>query len=204
MHKNLVIIFIFLAATLASAQETDDSTAVKFDIHYSWVMLPYDSCKNVRVSILNWSKNDDSSAYIFDHRDTFTQKPDGYHFKETGEHHVTIISKGKNGKNYIYEKTLYIDCDSSSRFYFPNPYHYCGSQIEFSIIPDSTISNLSIRIFDRWGNFIDEVSGDTISWQGTESKTGKLCPQGTYFYVLFYIDRRGNNRYMYGQISIIR
>jgi hypothetical protein len=40
-----------------------------------------------------------------------------------------------------------------------------------------------MKIFDRWGNPVFESTDPMLSWDGTDSKTGKDASEGVYYYV---------------------
>lgn len=45
-------------------------------------------------------------------------------------------------------------------------------------------SDNEITIYNRWGNLVFEASGYQNNWNGTEMKSGRPLPDGTYYYVL--------------------
>jgi gliding motility-associated-like protein len=43
-----------------------------------------------------------------------------------------------------------------------------------------------IKIYNRWGELVFESTDSDVHWDGTVMNKGKLCPQGTYFYIINY------------------
>lgn len=207
--KNILFSLLLIPSHfISSGQKQNDSLAVEFDIHYNWFISSKDSCKNIRLEVLNWTKNDDSSIYIFNNRDTFYKKPDHYKLKETGEHHVKIISFGKSGKEYIYENKLIVECDTNLSFTVSS-WNGCGSHTEFSFHTDSTLSDQKLIVFDRWGELIFESVELPVKWEGQVNKRNNFgsearCASGHYPYIFFFKDRNNINRYFLSHFTIIR
>ncbi|MEL6945290.1 MAG: gliding motility-associated C-terminal domain-containing protein, partial [Bacteroidota bacterium] len=44
-----------------------------------------------------------------------------------------------------------------------------------------------LQIYNRWGHLVYEVEGYENDWNGTWK--GKLLPDGTYFYILTFLDK---------------
>jgi gliding motility-associated-like protein len=44
------------------------------------------------------------------------------------------------------------------------------------------IKKLEVEIYDRWGVKLYEWNTVDGGWDGKNSSTGKLCPDGTYYY----------------------
>mgnify|MGYP003683232633 FL=1 len=62
-------------------------------------------------------------------------------------------------------------------------------------------SDLRIQIFNRWGSPVYQIYGEYEVWGGT-SKSGKLLPVATYYYV---IEMNDENKTVYrGDVSILQ
>ena len=51
------------------------------------------------------------------------------------------------------------------------------------ILPIKYIEKIDIKIFDSWGVPVFETTDPMINWNGVNSHTGKMCADGTYYYV---------------------
>lgn len=64
---------------------------------------------------------------------------------------------------------------------------------------------MMLIIFNRWGHKIYESSGKTVAWDGKQS--GKICPEGVYYYLLNYEEKVGDKRIikkLQGSITLIK
>ncbi|MEI7802764.1 MAG: gliding motility-associated C-terminal domain-containing protein, partial [Bacteroidota bacterium] len=49
--------------------------------------------------------------------------------------------------------------------------------------PVKYIDKIDIKIFDNWGVLVFETSDPNINWDGINIQNGKMCADGTYYYV---------------------
>lgn len=62
-------------------------------------------------------------------------------------------------------------------------------------------TNISIQIFNRWGERIYE-SDDFTQWDGTYQ--GEKVQLGSYMYIMTIIDNRGRKQFMKGEVTVVR
>ena len=60
-------------------------------------------------------------------------------------------------------------------------------------------SEVTVRIFNRWGNLVYESEGEYKPWDGR--RNGKLLPSGTYYYI---IDLSANQEPLTGSVTILK
>ncbi|MCC6815658.1 MAG: gliding motility-associated C-terminal domain-containing protein [Saprospiraceae bacterium] len=65
-----------------------------------------------------------------------------------------------------------------------------GKNDRFEPIKSRQIYNVKFTVFNQWGNEIFSSLGPKLSWDGKNNK-GKICNDGTYFYVCEYTTQRG-------------
>ena len=70
-------------------------------------------------------------------------------------------------------------------------------------ITASGISNLECKIYDRWGLLLYNWIGLDGFWDG-KAKNGTVCTDGTYFYLVTYIDNQGKSVIKNGFFQLIR
>lgn len=58
-----------------------------------------------------------------------------------------------------------------------------GSNDFFHPFPYSFVKDIDIEIFDRWGIKMFKTTNPDINWDGTNSATKGICPDGVYFYI---------------------
>lgn len=61
--------------------------------------------------------------------------------------------------------------------------------------------NNELLVFNRWGQVVFQQLEYDNSWDGRHFQTGKLLPDGTYFYMLFAIE---SGKLLYQEVSLIR
>ena len=63
----------------------------------------------------------------------------------------------------------------------------------------------NIKIFNRWGQFINESKDALNAWDGTNAKTGAQVADGVYTYILNVVIPSSNINYeTKGSITIVR
>jgi len=109
------------------------------------------------------------------------------------------------------EASINLDIQTCREFYIPNAFSPNGDGINDRFVlfgnPDHNTRILSLRIFDRWGNLVFEVSNSTpgdasTAWDGTFR--GREAPAGTY---LFYVEWElpsGKKRMEAGTAQLLR
>ncbi len=77
-----------------------------------------------------------------------------------------------------------------------------GNNEVFRIEGLENLAEMSLEIYDRWGNLIYEEKGDQASWDGRDNQR-KIVQQGVYFYRLLYIDSLGEEFELFGNVSVL-
>lgn len=103
-----------------------------------------------------------------------------------------------------------IDCNAQIKnTEIPNTFTPNGDNIndvwQFSFSKGTTLNEF--EIYNRWGNIIHQKTDNsfqtTVLWDG-RTTSGEPCNDGVYFYVLKYIDAKGNNQITKGSINLFR
>jgi gliding motility-associated-like protein len=126
---------------------------------------------------------------------------------ETGRYQ-NIISEGIYSLE-IKDSTGCVSNDSINVFdvcemtlYVPNAFAPNGINIVFKAYGTS-IKNIELKIFSRWGELIYEVTGtEDISWNGKFNN--ELCPQGVYYYSIKARGGNGEKKEKYGSVHLLR
>ncbi|MEI7724573.1 MAG: gliding motility-associated C-terminal domain-containing protein [Bacteroidota bacterium] len=83
-----------------------------------------------------------------------------------------------------------------------------GSNDFFIPFPDYTsVSEVNMKIFDRWGKLVFDTNNPDILWDGKDKTTNQPCSDGTYFYIcdVFEITLSGIvKRNLHGSLTILR
>ena len=64
------------------------------------------------------------------------------------------------------------------------------------------VSNVNLIIYNRWGNKLIETNDIAKGWDGTSK--GENSPEGTYYWIVNYIDKYGAANVKKGFIMLIR
>jgi len=101
---------------------------------------------------------------------------------EPGNYSVTVW----NGNCPSSDNILLKECESE--IWIPNVFTPNGDGINDEFYPVySNIEEITLYIFNRWGNQIFEGSGINARWNGIYK--GKLCPDGVYTYLINYVKK---------------
>lgn len=71
----------------------------------------------------------------------------------------------------------------------------------------TSVSEVNMKIFDRWGKLVFETNNPDIQWDGKDRTTNQPCSDGTYFYIcdVFEITLYGSvKRNIHGSLTILR
>jgi gliding motility-associated-like protein len=77
----------------------------------------------------------------------------------------------------------------------------------FHPFPYTSVSEINLKIFDRWGRMVFETNDPDINWDGKDKTTNQPCSDGTYFFVcdVFEITLTGTiKRSIQGSLTILR
>lgn len=72
----------------------------------------------------------------------------------------------------------------------------------FGVITDVAVQYFSMQIFSKWGQIIFNSNNISQKWDGTFK--GKNMPNGAYFWMLNYVNRKGEKKYLQGTVLLIR
>ena len=77
-----------------------------------------------------------------------------------------------------------------------------GKNDYFLVNLSTSFRNVSLQVFNRWGNMVYQAKGNSISWDGTSKNL--LQPVGTYIYTITYTDDAGLAKNTKGTLTLIR
>lgn len=85
----------------------------------------------------------------------------------------------------------------------PNAFSPNGDGINDSWIIENSgnYSNISLEVFNRWGQLIHRQSGNLQPWNGTFNN--KVLPVGTYYYIL-KINAGGKQQTISGSVTVLK
>ena len=141
-----------------------------------------------------YSSWDDSIGFILD---TFAT----HLYDAVGIYKIMLVAENKYGCPDTTYRTITVEAVSHLIVY--NVFSPNGDGKNDEWLPDFThMTGAHCEIFDRWGIKIKDWYTLT-GWNGTNS-SGSLCPDGTYYYILFCVGEDGVNYHQHGYITLIK
>ena len=133
-----------------------------------------------------WQDGSSNSSYLVDTK---------------GDYSVIVTdNKGCKSKDSI--SIDFIDC---TELIIPNVFTPNGDGINdyFSVYaPGST--GFICRIYNRWGSLIATLNGSQNSWDGIVQQSGGEASDGVYYYIIGYIDFKGEAKTDHGFFHLFR
>jgi gliding motility-associated-like protein len=123
-------------------------------------------------------------------------------YKE-GEYSISLKVTSEYGcldsisKNFVIQSLISI--------YIPNAFTPNNDDYnDYFKIFATNIKELSIYIFDRWGDVVFYTNNFNIPWNGKSMKTNEPLPQGVYAYKILTKDIYDNENMYNGYISLLK
>ncbi len=88
-----------------------------------------------------------------------------------------------------------VQCVDVCEYYkLPNVFTPNGDNINdlFHPYPYSFVDHIDLKIYNRWGNLVYQTEDPDINWDGKDMNTGKLVPEGVYYYICDVYEYRLN------------
>jgi gliding motility-associated-like protein len=91
-----------------------------------------------------------------------------------------------------------------SDIFIPNAFtpNNDGKNDLFNVSLPSTFKEITVQVFNRWGNAVYQGKGNSITWDGNYK--GIQQPVGIYIYNLNYADQGGSRKNLKGTLTLIR
>ena len=117
-----------------------------------------------------------------------------------GTYTVTVSNSGCKATDQI----VIAECNSD--IWVPNVFTPNGDGKNDTFHPVCTnITDISMYIYNRWGNQIYEGTGATLEWDGKYK--GEICPEGVYYYLIDYTQKSNNHttqKQLHGSITLLK
>jgi gliding motility-associated-like protein len=123
-------------------------------------------------------------------------------FTEESEQVIGHICSNQFGCADTVSKTVLVELTPT--LYAPNSFTPNGDQVnDVFRISGYEITQLNVKIYDRWGEEIYVITRPEDGWNGTMS-SGDLVPDGLYVYLLNARDKHSKPYRFYGSILLMR
>lgn len=142
-----------------------------------------------------WNFGNGDTSIVTDPHETFTN---------SGSYAVTLVITDANGCKDTAMTTIIVT-DAPVVVIIPNVFTPNGDGINdvFSVTGVG-ISNFNCRIYDRWGIFLYEWSDLKGGWDGKNTSNGKDVTDGTYYYIIKYLDNKSKAFTKEGYLQLIK
>ncbi len=117
-----------------------------------------------------------------------------------GAYNIVLTVNTGNGCSDIYETTL--TKDDLSEIFVPNAFTPNGDRENDVLFVRGTLDEMSLSIYDRWGEKVFETNDQTIGWNGTYK--GNLVDPGVFVYHLTTTCEDTDPIFKKGNVTVIR
>ena len=96
---------------------------------------------------------------------------------------VTAIDSVGNQSNF--SNIVCVSIDSCSIYKIPNVFTPNSDGYNDLLVPFpyTSVENIALKIFNRWGRIVFETTDPDINWDGKDQQTNQQCSDGGYYYV---------------------
>jgi gliding motility-associated-like protein len=100
----------------------------------------------------------------------------------SGCYAVTAIDTVGNQSDF--SNVVCVSIDSCSRYALPNAFTPNGDGYNdyFVPYPYTSVQNIDLKVFNRWGTVVFQTNDPAIRWDGKDKNTNRPCSDGAYFY----------------------
>jgi gliding motility-associated-like protein len=175
----------FVTVTNACGSDTKFFTISEDPLNAAFTASPLTGMVPLTALFANTSSNAVSYSWNFGDGSTSTETNPTHTYLISGS--VSVILTATNSSGCIDTAMVTLEITKPESFIeVPNVFTPNGSgpaENEIMKVRSKAIRDFSMKIFDRWGILITELTTPENGWDGT-TKAGKQASDGTYFYVL--------------------
>ncbi|MCL2289811.1 MAG: gliding motility-associated C-terminal domain-containing protein [Bacteroidetes bacterium] len=95
-----------------------------------------------------------------------------------------MLIKDEMGNESNMTPKLCFDVDECDVYSLPNVFTPDGDGINDTWLPFpyTNVQKINLEVHDRWGRRVFKTEDPDINWDGTDMRTGRPLPEGTYYY----------------------
>jgi gliding motility-associated-like protein len=184
--------------------DTSFSIAPAYNLITGVVKTNPDNCLNVSGSIII-TASAVNGPVTFTLLNTALSQPSGnFDNLRGGRYNFRIADAGGCSKDTSITLTENMPIGGCHDIFIPNAFtpNNDGRNDLFNINLSSAFKDITLQVFNRWGNMVCQGKGNIISWDG--SYKGIQQPVGIYIYNLICTDRNGVQKNLKGTLTLIR
>ncbi len=177
--------------------------------HLAWIM-PGDTCPTDIAKYLIYYTPGSSQEMVL--IDSIMNPLDTTYQHQPGNSIVgcyAVVAIDSVGNRSDFSNPVCIDVIACPTYKLPNIFtpNNDGKNDFFHPFPYTSVPEINLNIFDRWGREVFETHEPDINWDGKDRTTSQACSDGVYFYVcdVFEITLNGTiQRTIKGSVTILR
>jgi gliding motility-associated-like protein len=124
-------------------------------------------------------------------------------YTDAGIFHAILLANDNLGCKGSASTIITVN-DVPSIVVIPNIFSPNGDNINDVFTINATgVTNFDCKVYDRWGLLLHEWAGKDGGWDG-KAKNGINCTDGTYFYLITYLDNQSKSNLKNGFFQLIR
>ena len=181
----------------------DTVSVINQSVQASFISNPISGVAPLLVNFTNTSTGAASSSWNFNDGNTSILTNPINEFVNTGTYSVVLIAFNSAG-TCSSVATAIITVEDPFFLEIPNVFtpNSDGANDVFTI-KSKGIKEITLQIFNRWGQKMYEFSGSKAAWDGL-APSGALVPEGTYFYFVKATGFDNNITEKHGTINLFR
>ena len=112
---------------------------------------------------------------------TYTPDADECDFVDSFEYMVCCDTVCESAWVYVT-----VECTDAPEILIVNGFTPNGDGINdvWEILPVGLCDDITVQVYNRWGDIVYKGEGYTNTWDGRWQKTGEALPDGTYYYIV--------------------
>ncbi len=183
--------------------DTDTVTVEDISVNASFNMeIPETGLLPMDVTLVPLGNESDECSWFLNGTEITLPDNSTLTFNEESEQVIHHVCSNQSGCIDTVTHTILVEL--KPELFVPNSFTPNGDHVNdvFQIV-GYHITQLNLRIFDRWGEEIYVITSPDGSWNGTMS-SGKMVPDGVYLYNLNARDKQSKPYHLYGSILLMR
>jgi gliding motility-associated-like protein len=119
-----------------------------------------------------------------------------------GEHVMAVTVRDTNGCKSVDYLKIFVDIPviiHDVNIFTPNN----DGHNDILIFPQQGVQTMHVKIYDRWGLKLYEWNDPDKGWDG-KTESGGEAPEGTYYYIIEYVDFYSNSHRTAGYVQLMR
>ncbi len=170
-------------------------------IHAAFVANPITGMAPLAVNFTNQSTGATNYNWIFGDGHTSTSVNPAETYTASGTYTVALISRSGGCADTAY---TVIFVESGMTIEIPNVFTPNGDNAnDVFFIKSTGVKEMSLVIFNRWGEKMHDDSGSQASWNGN-TPHGSKVPDGTYFFMVKALGNDGTKMEKQGTVNLYR